>query len=162
MLRRAFLASVTSALTGASAQALAPGQTPINDTRGGWRKYAHNPVLGGNLGVCFDVSLLREGDRYRMWFSWRTKKSVALVQSADGIRWGPPAIVLGPNPATRWEEDINRPVVIRRSNTYFMWYTGQTRKHSCIGLATGKDGTHWASDRRNRLFPARVGHDDAG
>ena len=143
MLRRAFLSSVTSALTAASARAFPPHQTPTSDTSGGWRKYAHNPVLGGNLGVCFDVSLLREGDKYRMWFSWRTKKSVALAESADGIHWGPPAIVLGPNPATRWEEDINRPAVIRRGNTYYMWYTGQTREHSCIGLATSKDGTHW-------------------
>src|SRR5262249_4707055 len=27
----------------------------------GWRKFADNPVLGGDLGTCFDVSLLREG-----------------------------------------------------------------------------------------------------
>ena len=143
MLRRAFLSSLTSALTGASACALTQVQTPTNDTSGGWRKYEHNPVLGGSLGVCFDVSLLREGDRYRMWFSWRTKKSVASVESTDGIHWGPPAIVLGPNPATNWEEDINRPVVIRRGNTYYMWFTGQTGEHSCIGLATSKDGTHF-------------------
>jgi len=143
MLRRAFLSSLTSALTVASARALAPVQTPNNDASGGWRKYEHNPVLGGSLGVCFDVSLLKEGDKYRMWFSWRTKKSVACVESTDGIHWGPPAIVLGPNPATNWEEDINRPVVIRRGNTYYMWFTGQTAGHSCIGLATSKDGTHF-------------------
>jgi len=143
MLRRAFLSSVASGLTAASARALAPPRTPVNDTRSGWRKYAHNPVLGGNLGVCFDVSLLRENGRYQMWFSWRTKKSIALVQSTDGIRWGSPVIALGPNPATGLEEDINRPVVIRRSNTYFMWYTGQAREHSHIGLATSKDGIHW-------------------
>jgi predicted GH43/DUF377 family glycosyl hydrolase len=143
MLRRAFLSSLTSALTVASARALAPVQTPPSDTSGGWRKYEHNPVLGGSLGVCFDVSLLREGDKYRMWFSWRTKKSVASVESADGIHWGPPAIALGPNPATNWEENVNRPVVIRSGNTYYMWYTGQTGEHSCIGLATSKDGSHF-------------------
>src|SRR6516165_6512451 len=36
----------------------------------GWRKYPSNPVLGGSLGTCFDVSVLREDDHYRMWFSW--------------------------------------------------------------------------------------------
>jgi len=143
MLRRVFLSSVASGLTVAYARALVPVQTSLNDTRGGWRKYHHNPVLGGNLGVCFDVSLLRENGRYRMWFSWRTKKSIATVQSADGIHWGSPVIVLCPNPATGWEEDINRPEVIRGSNTYYMWYTGQAREHSHIGLATSKDGTHW-------------------
>ncbi len=143
MLRRAFLSSLTSALTVASARALALVQTPPSNTSGGWRKYEHNPVLGGSLGVCFDVSLLREGDKYRMWFSWRTKKSVASVESADGIQWGPPTIALSPNPATHWEENVNRPVVIRRGNTYYMWYTGQTGEHSRVGLATSKDGTHF-------------------
>jgi hypothetical protein len=143
MLRRIFLSSIASALGVASARALAPVQTSIDDTSAGWHKYAHNPVLGGSLGTCFDVSLLREADKYRMWFSWRNKKSVALVEGTDGIHWGPPTIVLGPNLTTKWEEDINRPVVIRKGNTYYMWYTGQTREHSSIGLATSKNGTDW-------------------
>jgi hypothetical protein len=155
MLRRAFLSSVTSALTVSSARALAPLQTPTNDTSGGWRKDAHNPVLGGSLGVCFDVSVLREGDKYRMWFSWRNKKSVALVESTDGIHWGPAAIVLGPNPATKWEDDINRPVVIRKGDSYLMWYTGQAQEHSCIGLATSKDGTHWERAGAKPVLSAR-------
>ncbi|SPE27750.1 conserved hypothetical protein [Acidobacteriia bacterium SbA2] len=71
------------------------------------------------------------------------QKSVALVESPDGIHWGPPTIVLSPNPAAHWEDDINRPVVIRRDDTYFMWYTGQAREHSWIGLAAGGDGRHW-------------------
>ena len=141
MLRRAFLGSLASAVNIASARFLEPA--PLGDTSGGWRKYAHNPVLGGSLGVCFDVSLLNEHGKYRMWFSWRNKKSIALVESPDGIHWGSPEIVLGPSPATQWEEDINRPVVIRKGNSYFMWYTGQAREHSWIGLATSNDGTHW-------------------
>jgi hypothetical protein len=44
-----------------------------------------------------------------MWFSWRPRKSVALVESADGIRWGEPVIVLGPNPDTDWEEESTAP-----------------------------------------------------
>ena len=54
---------------------------PDGETAGGWRKYEKNPVLGGALGTCFDVSVLREGDKYRMWFSWRPKQSIALVES---------------------------------------------------------------------------------
>jgi hypothetical protein len=30
-----------------------------------------NPALGGKLGTCFDVALLQDGAKYRMWFSWR-------------------------------------------------------------------------------------------
>jgi predicted GH43/DUF377 family glycosyl hydrolase len=79
-----------------------------------------------------------------MWVSWRPKKSVALVQSPDGIHWSePPQIVLGPEPDTGWEDDINRPVVLKRGDEYHMWYTGQAREHSWIGYATSPDGVTW-------------------
>jgi predicted GH43/DUF377 family glycosyl hydrolase len=109
----------------------------------GWVKYAKNPVLGGDLGTCFDISVLKEGDIYRMWFSWRPKKSIALVESKDGIRWSKPEIVLGPNEKTDWENDLNRPVVIKNGDRYQMWYTGQARGKSWIGFATSKDGKSW-------------------
>jgi hypothetical protein len=32
-------------------------------------KYEGNPVLGGALGTCFDIAVLKEGDTLRMWFS---------------------------------------------------------------------------------------------
>jgi len=114
-----------------------------SETAGGWRKYEGNPVLGGSLGTCFDVALLREAAKYRMWFSWRPKQSVALVESSDGIHWNQPEIVLGPNPSTDWETDINRPVVVHRKDGYHMWYTGQARKQSWIGYARSADGHAW-------------------
>src|ERR1700746_2136738 len=114
------------------------------ETAGGWRKYEGNPVLGGSLGTCFDVALLREGTKYRMWFSWRPKKSVALVESADGIHWSEPEIVLGPNPESSWEDEINRPVLVKRADGYHLWYTGQSRGSSRIGYAKSTDGRSWA------------------
>lgn len=110
------------------------------ETAAGWVKSAANPVLGGELGTCFDVSLLKEDDLFRMWFSWRPKKSVALVESRDGIHWSEPVIVLGPDPATGWEDDMNRPVVVRHAGLYHMWYTGQSGRGSRIGYATSADG----------------------
>lgn len=105
----------------------------------GWVKYAGNPVLGGKYGTCFDVAVLKEGETYRMWLSWRPKKSLALVESKDGMRWSEPSrIVLGPNPATGWEEDINRPVVVKRADGYHLWYTGQAKGRSAIGYATAR------------------------
>ena len=108
-------------------------------TNAGWVKAVENPVLGGDLGTCFDVSVLEDGGKYRMWFSWRPKESIALVESDDGWHWNAPTIVLGPNPATKWEERLNRPNVLYRDGTYHMWYTGQTSKHSFIGYATSPD-----------------------
>ena len=31
---------------------------PPTEANAGWVKYAKNPVLGGDLGTCFDVSVL--------------------------------------------------------------------------------------------------------
>jgi predicted GH43/DUF377 family glycosyl hydrolase len=112
-------------------------------TRSGWVKYDHNPVLGGKLGTCFDISVLKEADTYRMWFSWRPRKSVALVECADGFHWSdPPLIVLGPTDSG-WEQDINRPGVLKRDGVYHLWYTGQAKGHSAIGHATSPDGKTW-------------------
>ena len=76
------------------------------DTAGGWVKYPGNPVLGGQYGTCFDVAVLREHATYRMWVSWRPKRSVALVESEDGLSWTAPEIVLKPM-GIAWADDIN-------------------------------------------------------
>jgi len=136
----------------AETQPAAPSVTPLAfsrpadaGTNGGWVKSPANPVLGGKLGTCFDVALLKDDDgTYRMYFSWRPKKSIALTESKDGIHWGDPSIVLGPNDKTGWESDINRPVVVKRPDGYRMWYTGQAKGHSWIGCATSEDGKTWS------------------
>src|SRR5262245_6280188 len=126
----------------ASVQAHESGQ-PSNETAAGWVKHPKNPVLGGDLGTCFDISVLKERDAYRMWFSWRPKKGIALVESKDGVQWSKPVLVLGPNRKTDWENDVNRPVVIKNGDRYQMWYTGQARGKSWIGYATSQDGKTW-------------------
>lgn len=121
--------------------------TPNADTTAGWRKHPASPVLGGSYGTCFDIAMLKEGDRFRMWFSWRPRKSIALVESTDGIRWSEPIIALGPNESSGFEDDLNRPVVVKRTDGYHMWYTGQTSRNgraaSAIGYATSVDGVSW-------------------
>lgn len=123
--------------------ASAPPMPSLGGTRAGWIKSSANPVLGGSLGTCFDISVLRVGDTYRMYFSWRPKKSVALVESQDGATWSEPRVVLGPEQSTGWEDDINRPVVVQRNDGFHMWYTGQARGKSWIGYATSADGKSW-------------------
>ena len=89
-----------------------------------------------------------------MWFSWRPKKSIALVESKDGIAWSKPVIVLGPNDKTDWEDDINRPVVIKHGGLYRMWYTGQARGKSWIGYATSEDGKTWKRESDKPVLSA--------
>ncbi len=122
---------------------LAKTKTRTGESSAGWCKYDKNPVLGGELGTCFDVSVLDEGNIYRMYFSWRPKRSIALVESQDGIHWSKPSIVLGPRSRSGWEDRVNRPAVTKRKNNYHMWYTGQMSDRSWIGYATSKDGVIW-------------------
>jgi beta-1,2-mannobiose phosphorylase / 1,2-beta-oligomannan phosphorylase len=132
------------------------GMLPETSAQGGWEKYAGNPVLGGEYGTCFDVCVLREAARYRMWVSWRPKQSIALTESADGIHWSPLEIVLGPNRDTGWEDDINRPVVVHRENIYHLWYTGQAKDKSMIGYATSRDGRHWTRQSARPVLEPRI------
>jgi hypothetical protein len=125
------------------------------ETAAGWVKYGGNPVLGGKYSTCFDIAVLKERYVYRMWFSWRPKKSIALVQSKDGIHWSDPVIVLGPNPNIGWETDINRPAVVKANGLYHMWYSDYRpgravvpwpevpAKIYFIGYATSVDGVTW-------------------
>jgi len=115
----------------------------LPQTSGGWRKYENNPIIGGQYGTVFDVAVLREDPVYRMWGSWRAKKSLALFESKDGIHWSEPEIVFSPDASTDWENDINRPTVVKRADGYHLWYTGQARGHSWIGYATSPDGKVW-------------------
>jgi hypothetical protein len=124
------------------------------ETTAGWVKYQGNPVLGGKLGTCFDISVLKDGDTFRMWFSWRPRKSIALVESKDGRSWSEPIIVLGPDPRSGWEEDVNRPVVIKDGPSYRMWYTGQARGKSWIGCAGSGDGRTWKRERETPVLSA--------
>lgn len=110
--------------------------------RAGWRKHLGSPVLGGDLGTCFDVAVLDEDDRYSMYFSWRPKSAIALATSNDGVRWSEPTLVLGPRDGG-WEGRVNRPAVLRRDGVIHLWYTGQTKTHSFIGYATSEDGVHF-------------------
>jgi beta-1,2-mannobiose phosphorylase / 1,2-beta-oligomannan phosphorylase len=114
------------------------------DCTGGWAKFEGSPVLGGNLGTIFDISVMQDDKgTYRMYCSWRDKRSIALSESKDGLHWSTPEICLKYNDNSSWEKDLNRPVVIQKDGMYHMWYTGQAGGHSWIGYATSTDGKNW-------------------
>lgn len=137
--------------------------------QGGWRKHAGNPVIGAPNDFRFDNHVLRTENGYRMYFSWRKHYAIAMTESADGLNWSEPVLVLEPRPETGWEDDINRPAVILRDGVYHLWYSGQTAGTtfesdnwtevyveassntlgtSDIGYATSTDGIHW--ERRDK------------
>ena len=111
-------------------------------TAGGWAKDPDHPVIGGDLGTCFDLSVMHDGQTYRAWFSWRPKQSIAYTESTDGVNWSSSVIALGPT-GSGWEDEVNRPSVVRTAAGFAMWYTWQTSTASAIGYATSPDGLHW-------------------
>ena len=115
-----------------------------NDVQAQWIKY-EKPVLGDEvIGTVFDVFVLKEGNTYIMYNSWRPHKSLAISTSTDGVNWTTPEIILGPNSNTDWEDNINRPSVLKKDGLYHLWYTGQYKgKNSYIGYATSKDGKNF-------------------
>jgi|SRR5690625_4468562 len=129
-------------------------------TTAGWMKHENNPVLGGEYGTCFDISVIQDEGIYKMYFSWRPKKSLALTESKDGINWSEPVIVLGPRETEEgWEDELNRPVVVKREGKYHMWYTGQYKPgavdgKSWIFYATSEDGVEWQRKRQKPVLIA--------
>lgn len=110
-----------------------------------FEKYEGNPVFGGpERGVCFDVYVTHDGEKYRMDFSWRDHKSLAVAFSDDGVHFGEPIITLAPDPASAWEDEhVNRNCVLKIDGVYKMWYTGQSKGKSYIGYAESADGIHF-------------------
>jgi len=131
-------------MTVAGFSRIALGQPRVQPAvHGGWTKYAQ-PVLGGQYGSCFDVCVLRERGLYRMWLSWRSRNSIAMSESRDGIHWSEPEVVLSPEPASGWEEEVSRLVVVHRDDGYHMWYTGGIGGKGRIGYARSSNGRSWS------------------
>ena len=122
---------------------------------GGWSKYPE-PVLGGEYGTCFDVCVRHEPGRYRMWLSWRPRASIALSESTDGIHWSGPEVVLAPDPTAGWEDEVNRPVVVHRSDGYHMWYMGGRGGKGRIGYARSNDGRSWTRQSSKPVLDASL------
>ncbi|MDR1497731.1 MAG: hypothetical protein LBS59_04880 [Puniceicoccales bacterium] len=144
------LGSVRKATTAATVAKTANAGSKVNTTAAivadpAWKKFEKNPVLGNKrLGTCFDLAMLREDGRYKMWFSWRPKESVAYSESKDGENWTEPKIVIAPRKTKEgWENRINRPGIVKKDGVYHLWYTGQNARKSWIFYATSADGLNW-------------------
>lgn len=101
-----------------------------------------NPILGdAATGTLFDVYVTRSAERgCRMDLSVRADNSLAVAFSADGIQWGSLKTTLRADPASGWEDLVNRNCVLKIGDTYKMWYTGQAHGNSYIGYAESADG----------------------
>ncbi len=116
-----------------------------------FQKYAGAPIFGDKTtGTLFDVYLTNLPDgRLRMDLSTRRNGSLSVSFSEDGVNWSAPVTTLPPEPASGWEEIVNRNCVVKVGDTYRMWYTGQAHGNSYIGFAESEDGVRFrrVSDR---------------
>ena len=131
----------------------------IHPCGGGWQKYSMNPVLGEGIGTCFDPFVLPYRDGYRMFFSWRPQRSLAVADSSDGWHWGQPQIILPPDPAVPGEEETNRACILREGTVWKIWFTSQYRPGkpdgtSRIFYAESGDGLVWNRHPRPVLIPS--------
>lgn len=115
------------------------------DEARGWVKYAGNPVLGGSLGTCFDMSVDVSAGRHRMWFSWRPKRGIGYAESVDGLTWEVrDDVVLGPGTDGPAEEtEATRPFVLVEDDQLTMWYSAHSERSVVISRASSVDGVTW-------------------
>lgn len=129
---------------------------PVNtgpQTTAGWQKCPENPVLGPTLGTAFDGSVLHDGSKFHVWFSWRDNKSIGYCTSEDGVHWDVSREpVLAPR-SGQWDADVNRPSVIRDGERLIMWYSGALKGRMLIGMAESTDGIAWRRRDQPVLTP---------
>ncbi len=120
---------------------------------GEWIKYEDNPIFstseeGWDESYIHAVSVLKEGDSYRLWYSAGDghNSGIGICESGDGINWerysGNPLILNGSE--TYDSGYIFAPSVLRTEHGYMMWYTGSDADYIwTINLATSDDGINW-------------------
>jgi predicted GH43/DUF377 family glycosyl hydrolase len=110
-------------------------------------------------------TVIKEGDRYRMWFTdvrkepWRFKYAV----SFDGMEWSvneEPVLALD----QEWEHQrLFYPTVLKRKDQYLMWYGSYSNKPdeemtTALGFAKSADGIHWEKEPGNPVFGPEPKH----
>ena len=108
--------------------------------QGGWEKY-ESPVFGDETTASvFDPFVVMIEDRYRLFVSERKNSGIICTDSTDGTEWEKWKVALEAGNKGSWEERVNRASVCKIDGKWLMWYTGQSRNNSAIGIATSDDG----------------------
>ena len=108
--------------------------------QGGLEKYG-SPVFGDETTASvFDPFVVMIEDRYRLFVSERKNSGIICTDSTDGTEWEKWKVALEAGHKGSWEERVNRASVCEIDGKWLMWYTGQSRNNSAIGIATSDDG----------------------
>ena len=111
--------------------------------RGGWKKHK-SPVFGDETTASvFDPYVVQVNNGYRLFVSERKNSGIICANSPDGISWSKWEVALRHGAAGSWEERVNRATVCKKNGKWLMWYTGQSKENSAIGIAISDDGIHF-------------------
>lgn len=111
------------------------------------------------------VSVIKEGNLYKMWYTGFSPLQIGYATSTDGgITWekysGNPVL----SPSTGWESlGVGYPSVIKVSDGYWMFYSGEVSGDvTRTGRAFSTDGINWEKDTVNNpvLLPGDPGEWD--
>ena len=120
---------------------------------GEWTKYKHNPVLGNKkTGTIFDPFVLKHNNIYKMYVSWRPLGAIALSTSIDGINWSELKIILNKGNNQSWESIVNRASITIVKKKCYLWYTGQHKGNSKIGVAISENGSKFIKYKNNPIL----------
>lgn len=126
---------------------------------GGWEKPDGGPLIGRDTCIGYDMSIMKEGDTYRMWYS-SAAGTISHATSTDGVHWELPTCVLNRTLGSSWQESmVSRPRVIKKDGLYHMWYIGHIFDNDdevgcgSVGYGTSKDGIVWETLPEPVLVP---------
>lgn len=103
-------------------------------------------------------TVLKEGDRYRLWYTDVTENPWVLryAESKDGTTWeaAPEPVLRADQP---WEQDrLFYPTVRKADDLLLMWYgsywRGQGSPKTALGFAVSRDGRNWTKSPHNPVF----------
>lgn len=123
-----------------------------------------SPPSEALLKGVYAPTVLKDGDRYRMWFTdvSRSPWLIRYAESADGKDWK-----VEPQPVLQvdqsWElARLFYPTVRSADGVLLMWYGSywrdQEAQKTALGFAISRDGRHWIKSPHNPVFrpdPAR-------
>lgn len=126
----------------------------------GWKKFGNSPIYGEGKRVMFDPYCYVEDSCLVMLVSDRNDHVLATVTSTDGIHWSDYRIVLK-GVADTWENIVNRGCIVKHDSIYYLWYTGQYKGGSNIGVAKSRDGINYERSSFNPVLKPEFSHEKA-
>lgn len=130
------------------------------ETAKGWHKYSNNPIIPGSDGNSyFDPFVRKIDDTYYMIVSRRRDHTLVRLESKDGIVWQNELVILESDSESIWETRVNRGCFIVKDGTWFLWYTGQNRSCSCIGMAISTNGVNFERVSSNPVLSSEKAYE---